>query len=229
MTHSLSIWALIAGADWIVKLVILLLLIASLWSWAIIIRRVKQYRQTRKRLSAFEKKFWSGKNLSNLHRELRDSNDGKTGIERIFVSGFRAFMRLRQIAGLAPATIIDDVQRALKVAYMREADRLEDGLSVLATVGSVSPYVGLLGTVWGIMNAFIALGGVQQATLSMVAPGIAEALIATAIGLFAAIPAVIAYNRFAAISEKYLNDYENFQDELISILHRELHHSGESH
>lgn len=227
MAHSLSLWSLIANADWIVKLVMLLLLAASVWSWTIIIRRIRQYRQTKQQLQQFERQFWSGKNLSTLYHDLRNNKENQVGISRIFVSGFRAFMRLRQKSNVTPATVLDDVQRTLKVAHMREADRLEEGLSVLATVGSVSPYVGLFGTVWGIMRAFIALGGVQQATLSMVAPGIAEALIATAIGLFAAIPAVIAYNRLTAASEKYLNDYENFQDELVSILHRELHSSSD--
>jgi biopolymer transport protein TolQ len=145
------------------------------------------------------------------------------GAGQIFRAGFKDFLRMQQKQGVSPDSVLNAVQRAMRVALMRESDRLEYGLPLLATIGSVSPYVGLFGTVWGIMGSFHALAGVEQATLSMVAPGISEALIATAMGLFVAIPAVVAYNRFSARAERLLNEYENFQDEFTGILHRELY------
>ena len=225
-THTISFWNLVADADWLVKLVLLILLGASVWSWAIIFRRVRQWRQEREAMKAFEQRFWSGGNLQDLYRDAKKNKADNVGMSAIFVCGFHAFLRLKDAHQVTVDAIIDDLQRSLRVALMRETERLDQGLAYLATVGSVSPYIGLFGTVWGIMRAFSALGGVQQATLSMVAPGISEALVATAMGLFAAIPAVIAYNRFTAQTESLLHHYENFQDEFISIVHRQLHSPG---
>ena len=221
--QSLSFWSLIANADWLVKLVMLLLLAASIAAWAIIFQRISQWRFERQALKQFEARFWSGGNLHDLYRDMKKNKQTQRGMSAMFFAGFRAFIRLKDEAKGQTGIVIDDIQRALRVAMMREGERLDRGLAYLATVGSVSPYIGLFGTVWGIMRAFKALGGVQQATLTMVAPGISEALIATAMGLFAAIPAVIAYNRFTAQNESLLNHYENFQDEFISIVTRQLH------
>lgn len=223
MDGGLSIWHLIASADLIVKGVLLILLAASIASWTVIIQRFICMRQVAKAMRAFEDKFWSGADLSKLYQALERTEEGSMGTGQLFRAGFKDFVRMQQKTGVAPGTILDAVQRAMRVAYMRETDRLEYGLSLIATIGSVSPYVGLFGTVWGIMNSFRALGSVEQASLSMVAPGISEALVATAMGLFVAIPAVIGYNRFSARSERLLNEYENFQDEFAGILHRELY------
>jgi biopolymer transport protein TolQ len=221
--ESISFWSLIIQADWLVKLVMLLLLAASIWSWAIILRRINQWREEKRRTKLFERRFWSGGNLHDLYRDTKKIKGTHAGMSNLFVSGFKAFLRMKDSQQISANAILDDVQRSLRVALQRETERLDQGLAFLATVGSVSPYIGLFGTVWGIMRAFKSLGGVQQATLAMVAPGISEALIATAMGLFAAIPAVIAYNRFTAQNDVLLNHYENFQEEFVSIVHRQLH------
>lgn len=218
--HELSIWSLIQQADWVVKLVLLILLITSIISWSMIIKHVQQIKAARRNLTSFEKQFWSTHDLGQLSNKL-ESHQGLYGAAQMFQVGYREFRRLRQ-RQLRPKATIDGVQRVMGVSLMRQADILQQGHSILATIGSVSPYVGLFGTVWGIMGSFTALGAVQQATLSMVAPGISEALIATAMGLFVAIPAVVAYNRMNVQSERLIDEYDNFQEEFISLLHREV-------
>lgn len=220
MTSDLSVIRLVLEASLIVQLVMLLLLGASLVSWAIILRKRALIRRARSSADSFETNFWSGGELSALHRSLESRRGQISGMESIFESGFREFSRQRQHANLAPAQLLEGAQRAMKVAQLREVDRLEQNLATLATIGSTSPYVGLFGTVWGIMNSFHSLGNVQQATLAMVAPGIAEALIATAMGLFAAIPAVIAYNRYADQVSRLELRYDSFMEEFSTILQR---------
>jgi len=198
----------------------LLLLATSVVSWAFIFQRAKVLKNAKSDTKKFEDKFWSGVDLNKLYQELsaRQSNNGMASL---FCAGFKEFVRLRKANAGSSEAIMDGTYRAMRVSLSREVDSLEANLSFLATAGSISPYIGLFGTVWGIMNSFIALGEVQQATLAMVAPGIAEALIATAMGLFAAIPSVIAYNRFSNQVEKLENSYGNFMEEFSSILHRQ--------
>jgi biopolymer transport protein TolQ len=222
MNVDLSIWHLVAQASWVVKIVMLLLVAASVASWAMIFRKRAQLNMAARTADAFEDRFWSGGDISKLYGDIHGRRDDALGIERIFLAGFRDFTRLRKQPGFDSDTIIESVKRAMRVATARETDDLETNLSFLATVGSTSPYVGLFGTVWGIMNSFQSLGQMQYATLQTVAPGIAEALIATAIGLFAAIPAVIAYNKYAAQVERVLNSYETFAEEFIAILQRQI-------
>ncbi len=226
MESELSVWYLIANAGVLVQLVMLLLALASVVSWAIIFQRVQVLRKARKAQEAFEERFWSGMDLGKLYREVTDNPTPFSGMESVFRSGFKEFSRLRQQSRDADA-VMEGSQRAMRVAFSREQERLEAHLPFLATVGSTSPYVGLFGTVWGIMNSFRGLAQAQQATLATVAPGISEALIATAMGLFAAIPAVIAYNRFSAMSDVLLKNYETFAEEFSSILHRRVHNSEE--
>jgi biopolymer transport protein TolQ len=171
----------------------------------------------------FEGQFWSLEDLTPLYNRISNNHYAATGMEKIFEAGFKEFARLRKQEAIVPVAILEGAQRSMRIALNKEVDFLETNLSFLATVGSTSPYVGLFGTVWGIMNSFRALGNVQQATISMVAPGIAEALIATAMGLFAAIPAVIAYNRYSNDVERLINRYDIFQEEFSSILHRHAH------
>lgn len=198
----------------------LILLGFSVACWAMIFQRRKALNDARTQLKQFEDKFWSGADLSKLYSEISARNR-VNGIESLFVAGFKEFARLRKSSINSPQVIVDGTHRAMRVAMSREVDSLETHLPFMATVGSISPYIGLFGTVWGIMNSFIALGSVKQATLAMVAPGIAEALIATAMGLFAAIPAVMAYNRFSHHVEKLENSYGNFMEEFASILQRQ--------
>ncbi|MCL5041584.1 MAG: protein TolQ [Gammaproteobacteria bacterium] len=223
----MSMWYLIASASVLVQLVMLSLVLASIVSWVMIFQRISAIRASKQALDEFEDRFWSGVDLSKLYREVTGKPDPDSGLEQIFRAGFKEFSRMRQQPGVDPDAVMDAVQRAMRVAISREEERLEQHLPFLATVGSTSPYVGLFGTVWGIMNSFRGLATTQQATLAAVAPGIAEALIATAIGLFAAIPAVIAYNRFSSRSEMLLSRYETFADEFSSILHRRVHASDE--
>jgi len=220
----MSVWYLISNAGVLVQLVMLLLLLASVASWALILQRVQVFRKAQQSRLAFEERFWSGMDLGQLYREVAAEPTPFSGMESIFRAGFREFSRLRQQSHDADA-VMDGAQRAMRVAFAREQERLEASLPFLATVGSTSPYVGLFGTVWGIMNSFRGLAQVQQATLATVAPGISEALIATAMGLFAAIPAVVAYNRFAARSDALLKNYDTFAEEFSSILHRRVHSS----
>ncbi|WP_199460300.1 protein TolQ [Vibrio owensii] len=221
MTADISILDLFLQASLLVKLVMLTLLGMSIASWAMIIKRSKVLSQASKDAESFEDKFWSGTDLSQLYQKVKGRKDEITGTEEIFYAGFTEFARLRKSNANSPAYIMEGTGRAMRVAVAREVDELETSLPFLATVGSISPYIGLFGTVWGIMHAFIALGEVKQATLSMVAPGIAEALIATAMGLFAAIPAVMAYNRLSNKVSKLEHTYATFSEEFHSILHRQ--------
>jgi len=223
---KMSIWSLVVNASFVVQLVMLLLLLASVLSWVMIFQRHFVLRQAQRKLRAFEDRFWSGVDLSLLFREVNADPDSGNGAENIFRAGLKEFSRLSQQSGADRDAIMDGAQRSMRVALAREEEKLELHLPFLATVGSTSPYVGLFGTVWGIMNSFRGLANVHQATLASVAPGISEALIATAIGLFAAIPAVIAYNRFSAKTETLMNSYETFADEFSSVLHRRVHTSN---
>lgn len=223
MSTDLSLFHLVAEASLLVQLVMLLLLLASVVSWSMIILKYITLRRARAAAVQFEDRFWSGKDLVRLYNGVSASHVQADGMARIFEAGFREFARLRKQPGLAPNTILDNSQRAMRIALSREVDALESSLSFLATVGSTSPYIGLFGTVWGIMNSFRALGNVHQATIAMVAPGIAEALIATAMGLFAAIPAVIAYNRYSHDVDRLLNRYDTFMEEFSNLLHRKVH------
>ncbi|GGC73490.1 protein TolQ [Marinobacter halophilus] len=227
MEAELSVWYLIANAGILVQLVMLLLALASVVSWALIFQRVQVFRKAKQSQLAFEERFWSGMDLGQLYKEVNADPTPFSGMESVFRAGFKEFSRLRQQSRDADA-VMEGTQRAMRVAFSREQERLEMHLPFLATVGSTSPYVGLFGTVWGIMNSFRGLAQVQQATLATVAPGISEALIATAMGLFAAIPAVIAYNRFSAMSDALLKNYETFAEEFSSILHRRVHNNDQA-
>jgi len=227
MQHDLSILRLVLDASLVVQLVMGLLLLASVASWAVIIQKNRVLGAARSQADGFEKEFWSGGDLNGLYRRISARENASMGMAGIFEAGFREFSRLRKQEDLQPSQIVEGARRAMLVSQMREADRLEQNLAFLATVGSTSPYVGLFGTVWGIMNAFIALGNVQQATLAMVAPGIAEALIATAMGLFAAIPAVIAYNRYADTVTRLESRYDTFMEEFSTILQRHARRATE--
>jgi biopolymer transport protein TolQ len=209
------------NASIVVKLVMLLLLTASVLSWTCILQKMFYLKDIHKLTSEFEKTFWSGGDLAKLYTNSSRNRENLQGIEVVFHSGFKEFVRLQNKIGVSAEAAIESVKRAMRGAMMREQDKLEIHLPFLATVGSTSPYVGLFGTVWGIMMSFTALAHVQQATISMVAPGIAEALIATAMGLFAAIPAVIAYNRYMTDINRLLNRFDVFQDEFENILFRQ--------
>ena len=223
MSADLSFFSLISGASVVVQLVMLLLLSVSVLSWTMIFRKRSALIEARVSADRFEDSFWSGGDLAMLYHKVAKRGDELRGLANIFVAGFKEFTRLRKRGGSDPMAVLEGAQRSMRVALSREIDDLETHLSFLATVGSTSPYVGLFGTVWGIMNAFRGLANVNQATLAMVAPGIAEALIATAMGLFAAIPAVIAYNRYSNDVERLENRYDNFLEEFSSILQRQAH------
>ena len=218
MTAEISILGLILEASLLVKLVMLTLMGMSVVSWAMIIKRSKVLSQAAKHTETFEDKFWSGVDLSKLYQESNKRKDELSGTEEIFYAGFTEFARLRKSNAASPDFIMEGTGRAMRVAVAREVDELETNLPFLATVGSISPYIGLFGTVWGIMHSFIALGEVKQATLAMVAPGIAEALFATALGLLAAIPAVVAYNKFNSDSQRYFSKIDNFSKRFLSII-----------
>ena len=221
---QMSILSLIAEASLTVQLVMLILLLASLFSWSVIFSKFMTIRAERKLTSRFEKEFWSGGSMQSLYKKYNNDNDKQSGMSEIFVAGYREYQRLSERGYANNNDLLDGVQRAMRVELSREIEHLESQIPFLATVGSTSPYVGLFGTVWGIMNSFRALGlQTQQATVASVAPGIAEALIATAMGLFAAIPAVIAYNRFSYHVEKLIGQYEIFMEEFVSIVNRQLH------
>jgi len=223
MSTDMSFFHLISGASIVVQLVMLLLLTVSMVSWTMIFRRRAVLREARLAANEFERRFWSGGDLAALYREVDKQEDEAIGMAGIFHAGFSEFARLHKQPGIERRAVVEGAQRVMRVMLSRETDDLETHLSFLATVGSTSPYVGLFGTVWGIMNAFRGLGNAQQATLAMVAPGIAEALVATAMGLFAAIPAVIAYNRFSNDVERLINRYDNFLEEFSTILQRQVH------
>ena len=223
MSGDLNVLALLIGASLPVKFVLALLVVFSFASWVIIFRKKSLLDRAMRGADDFEERFWSGADLAGLFREVTAQGDHLTGIESIFEAGFREFARLRQRRQMDARTMLEGAQRGMRVAESREIDRLEQGLEFLASVGSISPYVGLFGTVWGIMIAFQGLANVKEATIAMVAPGISEALIATAMGLFAAIPAVWAYNRFATRVERVALRYETFLEEFSSILQRQAH------
>ncbi len=225
MGDQLSIIRLIVQASVPVQIVIAILLLASLSSWAIIFRKRLVIGRARREAEQFENNFWSGGDLAQLYRAI-ESRGGATGMASMFEFGFREFARLRQQGGTPTDQMLEGSRRAMRVAQLKEIDRLEHSLATLATVGSTSPYVGLFGTVWGIMSAFSSLGNVQQATLAMVAPGISEALVATAIGLFAAIPAVVAYNRFADQVTRLEMRFDAFTEEFSTILQRHAARGG---
>jgi biopolymer transport protein TolQ len=221
VTADISFVDLILEASLLVQLVMLILMGMSVVSWAMIIKRSKVLKEATKESEAFEDRFWSGADLSHIYQDVKKRKDELSGTEEIFYSGFSEFLRLRKSNADSPAFIMEGTGRSMRVAVSREVEELETNLPFLATVGSISPYIGLFGTVWGIMHAFIALGEVKQATLAMVAPGIAEALIATAMGLFAAIPAVMAFNRLSNKVSKLEHNYATFSEEFHSILHRQ--------
>ena len=223
MNTNLSILQLVLDASIMVKIVLGVLIIASVASWYIIFRKRMVLDRARRDADSFEQTFWSGGDLIAMYQRLDHKDRRMAGMERIFHAGFREFAKLKKQASAGMDTVMEATERAMRIALNREMDTLETNLSFLATVGSTSPYIGLFGTVWGIMNSFRALGNVQQATLAMVAPGIAEALIATALGLFAAIPAVIAYNRYVNDVERLHNRYDIFREEFSSILERQGH------
>ena len=223
MSSDLSFLQLVLDASPLVQLVMMTLMLASVISWTMIFDRAKVLRRARGAAEKFEQRFWSGGDLGELYRKVDRDNGASSGMESIFHAGFQEFARLKKNADIEPMAVVEGARRSMHVALSREMDSLETHLSFLATVGSTSPYVGLFGTVWGIMNSFHALGNVKQATLSLVAPGIAEALIATAMGLFAAIPAVVAYNRYSNDVERLNGRFQDFLDEFTTILQRQAH------
>lgn len=221
--NSLSISHLILNASFLVQVVMLILVISSIISWAMIFQRARYQNKASNAFNYFEKQFWSGVDLNQLYRQGNGRNEMVEGIESIFRAGFKEFTRLRQTAGADSDAIMEGSQRAMRVALAREQEKLEENLPFLASVASVSPYIGLFGTVWGIMVSFLNIANAGQPSLATVAPGIAEALIATAMGLFAAIPAVLAYNKFSARAESLLANYQTFAEEFSAILHRQVH------
>ena len=219
-TQDLDIWTLIVHASFLVKAVMAVLLIVSFLSWMFIFQKWFVLRRAVRQTIRFEREFWSGQDLAALYQGAVNHRHSIGSLERIFEAGYREFAKLRGQRGEA-SDMVDGARRAMKATFQREMDYLERHLAFLASTGSVSPYVGLFGTVWGIMHAFRSLANVQQATLAQVAPGIAEALVATAIGLFAAIPAVVAYNRYSHDVERLGNRFESFMEEFSNILHRQ--------
>jgi len=222
VSQDLAIVELIMQASLVVKLVMALLVYLSVLSWYWIFRKWFQLRDARARTDQFERDFWSGGDLNTLYQDAVGNREHSGAMERIFEAGFREFTKLRSQRTLDPATAIDGVRRAMRATCQREIDDLDAHLSFLASVGSVAPYIGLFGTVWGIMNSFRGLASMSTATLAAVAPGIAEALVATAIGLFAAIPAVVAYNRFAHDTDRISVRFESFMEEFSNILQRQI-------
>jgi biopolymer transport protein TolQ len=223
MNNELNVFGLILGASIPVKLVLGILIAFSIASWFIIFRKKALLDRANASADEFEERFWSGADLAGLFKEITSAGERIVSSAAIFEAGFREFARLRQRRGVDSRALLEGAQRAMRVASTREVDRLEQSLEFLANVGSISPYVGLFGTVWGIMIAFQGLANVKEATIAMVAPGISEALIATAMGLFAAIPAVWAYNRYSTKLERISVRYETFVEEFSSILARQAH------
>jgi biopolymer transport protein TolQ len=220
MTGNLSFIDLVLEASFVVQFVMFILLAASVMSWTFIFSKYRELKRVTEITDDFEEEFWSGSEPAQLYRTLAGHEIQPEGIEKVFMAGYKEFSRLHQTPGVSADMKVENAQRAMRIELTRELDRLDESLPFLATVGSSSPYIGLFGTVWGIMNSFRALGEIKQATLAHVAPGIAEALIATAIGLFAAIPAVIAYNRFSTRLDRLSGRYELFVDEFSVLLHR---------
>ena len=223
MTEQISILELITNASILVQVVLAILVLASLVSWIMIFNKAFSLKSVQQVMEEFEDYFWSGIDLRQFFEELDSNNETLTGIEAIFVAGFKEFTRLSEQANADADMIMQGVQRAMRVVLAREEEKLDTNLPFLATVGSTSPYIGLFGTVWGIMDSFRSLANMTQATLASVAPGISEALVATAMGLFAAIPAVIGYNRFSTKAEVLLSRYETFAEEFTAILYRAAH------
>jgi biopolymer transport protein TolQ len=221
--EQLSYWQLIVDASLLVKLVMLTLVGLSVTTWVFIFERRAVMNEAFKKFMTFEERFWSGIDLAHLYRQVNANPEENNGSEAIFRAGFKEFSRMRQQNVTDADAIMAGCQRSMRVAASKEGERLDSHLSFLATVGSTSPYIGLFGTVWGIMHSFLGLASVTQVSLATVAPGIAEALIATAMGLFAAIPAVIAYNRYSARSDKMMTNLETFTEEFSAILHRQAH------
>jgi biopolymer transport protein TolQ len=224
--NEISMLQLILDASPAVKFVLLILFIASIVSWVMIVQRWLVLSSATEGVRSFEQRFWSGMDLTQLYKEgsqMQKEEIQVVGLENLFRAGFKEFMRLRQQGSVDKEAIMEGAQRAMRVAYSREEEKLEKHLAFLATVGSVTPYIGLFGTVIGIMNSFLGLATQGQATLQVVAPGIAEALFATAMGLFAAIPAVVAYNRYSSTVNSITSSYITFSDEFSSILHRQIH------
>jgi biopolymer transport protein TolQ len=224
--QDMSILQLVLGASWVVQLVMLLLVAVSIASWAAIFRKLFALKRVKSLNEEFEREFWSGTSLNDLFSAAAQNAKLSGPMERIFASGMREFQKLRERRIQDAGTLLDGARRAMRASYQRELDTVETNLSFLASVGSVSPYVGLFGTVWGIMHAFTGLASLQQVTLSTVAPGIAEALVATAIGLFAAIPAVVAYNNFARDIDRVAIKLETFIEEFSNILQRNVGGAG---
>jgi biopolymer transport protein TolQ len=222
VTTDISLVSLVTNASVLVQIIMALLLVVSLMSWSYIFTKMLTIRRARSQTTQFEDNFWSGADLNTLYQRTTSNSADAGSLERIFESGFREFLRHRKNGATDVTAVTNGVQRAMKATYQREMDRLDSHLAFLATVGSVSPYVGLFGTVWGIMNAFRGLANVGQATLAHVAPGIAEALVATAMGLFAAIPAVVAYNRYSHEVDRLANRFESFMEEFSNILQRQI-------
>lgn len=220
MSADLSLITLISEASLLVQLVMLALLAISVYSWFLIFRKNSELSQAKQDADSFEDKFWSGNELNKLYEYVSSKPHVRQGMEGIFEVGFKEFVRLKK-SNSDSTLVLEGAQRVMRISLAREIDRLEMSLPFLATAGSISPYIGLFGTVWGIMNSFRALSEVQQATLAMVAPGISEALIATAMGLFAAIPAVVAYNKYSHEVERLINRYDTFLEEFSSILQRQ--------
>lgn len=221
--QEMDLVTLILTASPVVQAVMALLALMSISVWAVAIAKHYELKKSRQAAKIFESTFWSSPELTNLFKEVESNRESEHGLSLIFADGFREFIRLQNQGVTHTNDLLLGAQRAMKIAFSRESDRLEKHLSLLATVGSSAPYIGLFGTVWGVMHAFQSLGNVQHATLAAVAPGISEALIATAIGLFAAIPAVIAYNRLSNRVDRLLNEYENFADGFTTILQRQAH------
>ena len=221
VTQDLEIWTLIVHASVVVKFVMAILLLVSFMSWMFIFQKFYVIRRAVAQTLKFEREFWGGQDLNALYQGAVNHRHSIGSLERIFESGYREFAKLRGQRETEPSDMVDGARRAMRATFQREMDYLERHLAFLASTGSVSPYVGLFGTVWGIMHAFRSLSNVQQATLAQVAPGIAEALVATAIGLFAAIPAVVAYNRYSHDVERLANRFESFMEEFSNILHRQ--------
>ncbi|MEG0318180.1 MAG: protein TolQ [Comamonas sp.] len=220
--QDMSIFSLILQASWVVQLVMLILVVASVASWATIFRKSQALKQVRQLNESFEQDFWSGQSLNDLYNSATQNAKLGGPMERIFASGMREYKKLRERRINDSGTLMDGTRRAMRASFQREMDEVESGLSFLGTVGSVSPYVGLFGTVWGVMHAFTGFANMEQITLATVAPGIAEALVATAMGLFAAIPAVTAYNRYANSIDRIASGQETFMEEFTNILQRNV-------
>lgn len=220
--QDMSILSLIMQASWVVQLVMLILVAASVASWATIFRKAQMLKRVRQLNEDFEQDFWSGSSLNDLYSSA--TQNAKTGgpMERIFASGMREYKKLRERHISDSAMLMDGTRRAMRASFQREMDVIESGLSFLGTVGSITPYIGLFGTVWGVMHAFTGFASMEQITLATVAPGIAEALVATAMGLFAAIPAVAAYNRYANTIDRIASSQETFMEEFTNILQRNV-------